>query len=145
LSAGDAALATITRALNELASVPSRAAADACDGIEALIQKEFDDGAGPYGDPWKALAKSTVARGRSAPPLTDSGELRNVTVRPTAGSGISVELGEDYGAFHQVGTGNMPARPILPTGPLPTEWSEVIDQAATAAFDKTLSGSGGSR
>jgi len=140
MTAGAAALATITRALNELATVPSKAAPFAAEAIEQLIQKEFDDGANPYGAAWAPLAPATVARGRSAPPLTDTGELRNVSVTAAQGAGIRIELGESYGAFHQVGTGRMPARPILPTGPLPAEWSAAIDRAIEEAGAKILGG-----
>ncbi len=140
MSAGDSALASITRALNALTRVPARAAADAAAGIADEIKKEFAQGTDPYGTPWPALAAATIARGRSAPPLTDSGALSNVTVSPSGGSGIRIELGESYGAFHQIGTSNMPARPILPTGPLPKAWSAAIDAATKRAFDQTLGG-----
>lgn len=140
MTAASAALSTITRALNELSRVPSRAAAGACTRIEGLIQREFDAGTDPYDNAWAPLSPATVALGRSDPPLTDSGALRDIKVTPARGSGINVALGEDYGAFHQTGTRNMPARPILPTGPLPTSWREAIDEAMTEAFSKTLGG-----
>jgi phage gpG-like protein len=140
MNAGIAALATITRALNELARVPSQAAPAAAEAIEDLIQKEFDDGTDPYGAAWAPLEPATVAKGRGAPPLTDSGELRNTSVVASRGAGITIELGESYGAFHQVGARNMVARPILPTGPLPTEWSAAIKRAVEATGAKALGG-----
>ncbi len=140
MSAGSAALSTITRALNELAKVPSRAASGASERIDALIQREFDQGTDPYDSAWEPLAEATLDKGRTDPPLTDSGALREVEVTPARGAGINVTLGEAYGAFHQIGTRNMPARPILPTGPLPVAWREAIDAAALEACNRATGG-----
>lgn len=141
MSASTAALSTFARALNQLADVPSRAATDAAEGIQRLIDAEFTEGHDPYGNPWAALEQATLDKGRSPPPLTDSGALAGGTeVTPMRGKGLQIVVGESYGAFHQVGTRHMVARPILPTSGLPAEWKGAIDDAMTRAFAKSLGG-----
>jgi hypothetical protein len=56
--------------------------------------------------------------------------------RPTSGGGIEITSIET-GQYHQGGTVNMTARPILPDGgELPESWLEVIETAADKAFRK---------
>lgn len=141
MSASTAALATFARSLNALSGVPARASRKAAEGIQRLVDHEFDAGSDPYGRPWKGLRPATIAKGRTPPPLTDSGALAGGTeVRAARGAGIQVEVGESYGAFHQTGTRYMAARPILPTGPLPKAWQAEIDLALADAFKATLGG-----
>lgn len=132
--AGAAALHTVAKAIRALSRVPSQAAAGAAGKIGELIQQEFDSGADPYGSNWEPLAPSTLAAGRFPPPLTDSGDLRNVSVEPTSGAGLAITLGADYGAFHQVGTSRMPARPVLPVHGLPDTWRRAIADEVDDAF-----------
>lgn len=113
--------------LADLSRIPSRVAGDAADEISTLIQGEFASGNDPYGQPWATLADATIARGRSAPPLTDTGALaEGLEVTPMQGAGIEISFSEAYGAFHQTGTVNMPPRPILPTDQMPEAWSQAI-------------------
>lgn len=140
MSAGLAALAQVTRSLNELARVPSQAAAEASGSISSLIQKEFDSGMDPYDRAWAPLEESTIAHGRSAPPLTDSGSMRQVSVTPSQGAGIRIEIGEAYSAFHQGGTRFMEARPILPTSGLPATWNRSISDAVERAAARAMGG-----
>jgi phage gpG-like protein len=127
--------------LAELAEVPSRTARAASEAIEAEIQDEFDQGHDPYEEPWKPLAPATVARGRSAPPLTDTGAMRDsLRVKPLAGAGIGVTIDHPAGP-HQTGwegrQGSGPARPILPArGELPDAWIEILERTAEAEFRK---------
>lgn len=137
-AAAFAALARIKRSVAALARVPSQTSAAAAPKIQALIEEQFASGTDPYGRAWEPLSQATLDKGRSAPPLTDSGELAGVTVAPMAGAGVSVTLGASYGAFHQVGTRYMPARPILPYAGLPAAWKQALSDAATAAFERTL-------
>lgn len=122
----------------DLASVPSRAAARVSREIEGLIQEQFDVGADPYGTAWAPLADSTVARGRTAPPLTDSGAMRgSLRVAPMAHAGVGVTISHPA-APHQTGwhgrQGSGPARPILPAGVMPARWAEAIEVAVTEEF-----------
>jgi len=128
--------------LRDLASVPSRAAGVVSDRIEALIQEEFDAGADPYGNAWAPLAESTLARGRSAPPLTDTGAMRDsVRVAPLARAGVGVTIDHPAGV-HQTGwdgaSGKGPARPILPRGVMPARWSEAIKSAVSDTVRKVM-------
>lgn len=121
--------------LRDLAEVPSRASRRASRDIEALIEDEFDAGADPYGNAWKELAPATLGKGRTPPPLTDTGTMRDsVHVRPMAGAGVAITIKNPPAAPHQIGwsgkQGSGPARPILPDrSELPPLWDEVIAAA----------------
>ena len=120
--------------LSDLAEVPSRAAKRVSRDIAELIQEEFDDGEDPYGDPWAPLAPATIAKGRHAPPLTDTGKMRgSLRVAPMRGSGVAITI-DHPAAPHQTGWDGTqskgPARPILPArGELPPSWQEAIENA----------------
>lgn len=132
-----AKFADLKRCLRALADVPSQAAEAACEEIESIIQRDFDSGLDPYGDPWAELAPATLAKGRHPPPLTDSGDMRGgVEVRPLPGTGISVTI-PDPGVHHQYGTIHMPQRAIFPNrGTLPDTWQRAIADAVEAAVDR---------
>ena len=125
----------------DLAEVPSRASAVIAAELEELIQDEFDAGTDPYGQPWKSLAAATVARGRSAPPLTDTGAMRaSARVRPMRPAGVAVTI-DHPGAPHQTGwsgpQGTGPARPILPDrAELPPDWQDAIADRVEAEFKR---------
>lgn len=134
-----ATLEGLAAALRDLGKVPSQAARQASADIAGLIEQEFDEGLDPYGAAWEALAESTTAKGRTPPPLTDERTLRdNTDAYPLSGAGIGITLGADYGIFHQTGTRNMPARPILPDGDLPYAWRDMIDNAVQEAVARRL-------
>ncbi len=124
--------------LAKLAAIPSQIAGEVSEGIRSQISAEFEGGHDPYERSWEALAASTIARGRHAPPLTDSGDMANVTVAPTSGAGISIQFGPEYSGFHQTGTKNMPARKPLPDAGFPAAWSKIIADAATARIEKAM-------
>lgn len=112
-----------------LAEVPSQVSREAAESIKASIELQFDQGCDPYGNPWLPLAPSTIARGRFPPPLTDSHDLRDsITVTPMSGSGIQIDVGEDYGIYHQK------TRPILPEAEMPLPWKEAIQKS----FDNSV-------
>ena len=136
--AGDP-LAGLRRALGQLAKVPAQASKDAAAGIDKLLQREYLNGADPYGKPWTPLKPSTIAKGRRNPPLTASGAMRSGTrARPLPGGGISIEAPSPAN-FHQSGTKNMAKRPILPEKGLPVAWKAEIDKAVTANIKRTMS------
>jgi hypothetical protein len=135
--AGDP-LAGLRRALGQLAKVPSQASAEAADGINRLIQQEYDAGTDPYGRPWSPLKASTLARGRTPPPLTASRQMRDKTrAVPMSGGGIQLEAPSPAN-FHQSGTSVMAKRPILPEHGLPAAWKGEIDKAVTNAIKRTV-------
>lgn len=128
--------------LGKLADVPSQIAKDASVGIADAIDAEFSAGLAPDGTPWTGLAESTMARGRSAPPLTDTHDMRDsVDVKPMRGAGISVTI-DDPAVHHQYGAprAHVPPRPILPSGKLPDTWQRAIADAADSAFDRAAGG-----
>jgi hypothetical protein len=121
--------------LGDLATVPSRAAAAVSVKLGLLIAEEFDAGTDPYGTAWKPLAPATIAKGRTAPPLTDTRSMRDsVRVFPLSSAGVGITIQNPPAAPHQTGwsgkRGSGPARPILPSRSiLPEEWQEAIDEA----------------
>jgi hypothetical protein len=121
--------------LADLAEVPSRASAEASERIAQLIEEEFAHGRDPYEDPWQELSDTTLAKGRTPPPLTDTWAMRKgIDVHPMSGAGIAVTIGEPYAPPHQTGwkgpQGKGPPRPILPArAELPDEWQDMIAEA----------------
>ncbi len=132
---GVAALRSVSRMLRQLSKVPAKASRDAAKEIKARIRQEFATGTDPYGNAWAPLRPATLAKGRQPPPLTDTGEMASVTVEPAAKAGIVISLGADYSRFHQTGTRNMAARPILPDHRgLPDTWRRSIEDAIDRAW-----------
>lgn len=138
MDAGLAALRSIGKAMRQLARVPSQVAPGASESIRGLIVGKFATGTDPYGNPWAPHLASTTERWGAHPLLDLTGDLKDVEVSPAAGSGISVTLGADYGAFHQIGTRYMTARPILPTHGLPDAWSRAIADESERLFDEAV-------
>jgi phage gpG-like protein len=104
----------IESAVLALPRLMSRATRDAADLLEDTIHAQFEAGVDPYGMPWAPLAESTMKRGRTPPPLTDSGALAAVRVDPLQSAGILVAFDEDYARYHQSGTSRMPQRRLVP-------------------------------
>ena len=128
--------------LNQLAGVPSRAARDASRDIAKAIDQQFAHGLDPYGEPWAPLAESTLAKGRTPPPMTNSGAMRaGIHVRPMGGAGIEVSCDAEYLGFHQ-GAGspraNVPPRHVLPEGELPDTYQRAIADALDAAVERAM-------
>jgi hypothetical protein len=130
--------------LSKLAAIPSQASAAVSKKIHRLIQKQFDDGVDPYGNPWVPLAESTIARGRFPPPLTDTRRMRkSLDVRPMQSSGIQITI--DHPILpHQTGwhgpLSDGPSRPVLPMNVLPATWAREIEKVLASLAKKTLRG-----
>lgn len=126
--------------LADLKEVPSRVAARVAPLLAAELQTEFDSGTDPYGAPWAPLAPSTLAHGRTPPPLTDTGAMRgSARVAPLRGSGIGITI-DHPAAVHQAGapSKNIPARPILPAeDELPQNWQDIIEDATVAEYRRS--------
>lgn len=124
------ALSHLAELLDELAQVPSHASRKVAEEIPPLLQEEFSEGRDPYDSPWKPLAPSTLAKGRSAPPLTDTGKMR-ASARATAVSrtGVAVMIDAPAG-YHQT------ARHMVPvTQALPETWKEVLTHALVTEIE----------
>lgn len=131
-------LDSLAAALRALAEVPSQASAEVSEEISRLIQAEFNVGADPFGNPWQALAESTLHSGRRPPPLTATEAMKaSVDVKPMSGSGVSITI-DDPAVHHQYGTVRMPARPILPEGGVPASWEKAISTALENAVKRRL-------
>lgn len=90
------------------------------DELEAGAARQFATEGREYGTPWPALARSTEERKRPGRPmLVDTGALlASLTGGPGNVRHVSsdyAEWGTDvpYAVFHQGGTRNMPARPLV--------------------------------
>jgi hypothetical protein len=136
-SACRAALKSCVAVLERLAYLPRSLAVAAAPDITDLLKSQFAAGVDPYGNRWAPLKPSTLATGRSNPPLTDSRALVNGTkARPQGGNraGLVIRVGKPYGAFAQtgfrVGRTKVPPRRILPNRGLPAAWREALDRRA---------------
>jgi len=133
-------LRKVGRSIQALTSVPSRAATPIADGINRLLAKEFRTGKDPYGQNWRKLSKATLGRGRTPPPLTDSGAGRDATkATPKRGAGIVIHIPahlvyHQFGYVNARGGGYVGARPILPYRGLPSTWKSLIDKEVRKAF-----------
>jgi hypothetical protein len=84
--------------MRDLARVPSRVSRAVADDISDEIQRSMDASVDPYGRPWRL----TRSGGRTQ--LLDTGGGRaSIIVRPTAGAGIRITIGELHMIYHQFG------------------------------------------
>ena len=136
------AMGQLAARIGDLARLPSRVSARVAEDIDAAIQSEFDGGHDPYGKAWEALAPATLDRGRTPPPLTDSGAMRaSLVVAPLPRAGVGIQIAHPA-APHQTGwsgpQGTGPARPILPAGVMPATWNEAIRTACEDEFGRAV-------
>lgn len=86
------------------------------------VIRNFDSGGKMQTPPWAPLAESTKAQkarlGYSGLPLIRTGNLRQsfapFSDNDEAGVGAKASFGVDYAQVHEQGSGNVPARPMLP-------------------------------
>lgn len=148
----------LSQLVRKLAAVPSQASAQIARELNAEIQGNFDKGVDPFGRRWKRLAKSTLAKGRHPPPLTDTRRGReSVTAKSMRGAGVMIVVGVLYMIYHQFGgkshlrghrknknfgrdkdrssgRATPPRRSFLPQGnEWPKRWIAIIDRAYTNA------------
>lgn len=136
-----AAFGKLEKLLDRLAYVPRKTAAIAAPLLTRELQRQFRAGVDPYGRAWAPLRPSTLAKGRTPPPLTDSGDLAGGTkamVRDGNRAGIHIVLGARYGYFAQsgfrAGRTNVKPRRILPQQGMPAAWAAILKRAARQAF-----------
>lgn len=125
--------------LGELATVPSRASRRIAERLSAELLSQFDRGVDPYGAPWKPLAKSTVIRKGHSTILVDTHRMELETMAlPRGGAGVEL-VSTEVAGFHQFGTKNMPARPVLPSrAELPLAWQAIVREEIAAAYKQVL-------
>ena len=125
----------LERTLARLDVLPRRVAEKAAPGLTKLLQRQFVQGANPYGRKWRKLATGAPSH------LTESGRLRRGTrAAPLPGrrAGVRILLGAPYAIYHQTGTRHMPARKILPERGMPAAWAAVLRKAMKQAAAEAL-------
>jgi hypothetical protein len=121
--------------LARLDVLPRKVSEIAAPEITKALQREFAQGADPYGRKWRKLATGKPSH------LTESGRLRRGTrAAPLPGrrAGVRILLGAKYAVFHQTGTAHMPARKILPERGMPASWNVAINRAMRKAFAEVV-------
>lgn len=126
-----------SRALRELASVPSRAARPISDELRKLLEQQFETGRDPYGRPWKSLAPSTIRRKGHSQINVDTGHTRDdMIVRPAQGAGVEVIFTTPYAKYIQK------VRPLFPSGPIPASWARAFEAVFAQLAARAINGSG---
>lgn len=99
---------------------------DVVEGVLSLIKKQFESQGAYAGDPWEPLSTETVLRkARQGFPdlilvetgsMEDrmTGSIESLGVTMLNDNTVSIGTADPVGFFHQGGTINMPARPIVP-------------------------------
>lgn len=127
----------LANALRKLAAVPSQVSKDAAAEITELLWDEYAAGTDPRGRAWKALAASTIRKGRKPPPGTETFQMRDSTrAKPGSGAGILLEVGPSYATYYDA------VRNIFPRDGLPPSWREAIRKALEARAKRTLAEAG---
>ena len=110
--------------------------------LESEIRLNFEQEQTPYGEPWKALSENTQESRRSGKGsgsnkiLRDTGDLFNSITYNADQSEVEVGTSKEYGAVHQEGSDEIPARIFLPTEEdgLPNDWEDAIDEIVIDHF-----------
>jgi phage gpG-like protein len=129
--------------------------------IRARIDDQFVRGVNPYGTKWKALAPATLRKGRTPPPLTDTGAMHASLKVSAQGNTLDVRFTDLKAGFHQWGTKrrgavlkdikrkgkvvgqkwskyHIPKRQLLPDGRVPNEWRRIIRRTAREIMEARL-------
>lgn len=132
------------RVLDRIGDLPRQLAVAAAPEITKLQKAQFTNGTDPYGRPWQPLAESTLKKGRTEPPLTDTKALRDGTdTVPVVGGRIALShrVAAPYGIYHdspRPRSSNLPRRMILPSEGLPKAWSDVLDTQANILAQRAV-------
>ncbi len=134
-------LGNLAKNIARLGTVPARASVRVAAEIKADILSAWDAGMSPYFQKWEPHKEETIRRHGSHPLLELSGAMRSsLDVRPMgATGGVSITI-DDPAPFHQGGTKNMAARPMLPFGTMPAGWKESIRSAVEDTIRETVAG-----
>ena len=130
-------LARLSEALQALPDLRREAMVDASLKINDLMRKQFAAGTDPYGAKWAPLRPRTIAKGRHAPPLTDTGIMRDSIQYQASAEGLHITV-HTPAEYHQHGTKHMVARKILPENSLPQSWEIAIQEALDKAAKRAM-------
>jgi len=131
-------LTQLKASLQRTLKVPQQVAIKFAPTLASFIKQEFATGTDPFGDPWKPLKANTIAKGRTPPPLTSSGNARDsLTVSP-AGA-------RDRGSLPGYLRYHLTSRPVLPLrgDTWPDKWVQAIKDQAASVIASIASGKGG--
>lgn len=93
------------------------------------VQKNFTAQGRPK---WAGLAPSTLKYKKKSTILVETDDMRRSLGRESAGSVATVTVAAQYAAYHQFGTGKMPARPFMT---LPPEAGNTLADAVADYID----------
>lgn len=133
--------ASLQKAKQQLSNMrPVMAAIGAA--IEQNVQLRFDSKTAPDGTPWKpwaaktAMARSKEGRGTL---LEYTGRMRDSLTYVADNDSVAIGFGVPYASFHEFGTGDIPARPmLLDNGQLSADDTADALSAAERALDRLL-------
>lgn len=133
-----AQLAKLKASLNRTLQVPQKVALKYAPVLASFLKEEFAAGTDPFGDPWKPLKANTIAKGRTPPPLTASGNARDSITVSAAGA-------KDRGSLPGYLKYHLTSRPVLPVRgqQWPDKWVTAIKQQAAAVIASIAAGKGG--
>ncbi len=130
----------VTAALRGLAEVPSRATKTAAPLLLARWRADWRAGKDPHGRAWAPLAPATINKGRTPPPMIETGgTLASAAVRPMRGAGLAITVG-GFASLHMRANRHRPARPTVPTAGVPSSWRAIIAKAANDQAAKAVGG-----
>ncbi len=142
ISAKASGFPEVIAALRGLAEVPSRTTKAVAPLLLARWRADWRAGKDPHGRAWAPLAPATLAKGRTPPPMIETGgTLASTAVRPLKGAGLAITVG-GFAALHMRATPDRPARTTVPTMGVPASWRGII---AKAAKDQAARAAGGKR
>ncbi len=128
-------LDALVRALNDFERTgPARVLGALSRTGNDLIRETFDRSRAPTGEAWKPLARGPSRKRPGRRPLVKTGNLRSFASNGVIVGTTSVWATSRIGAFHQLGTSRIPARPFLPPGRLPLTWGLRMAHAADLAL-----------
>lgn len=128
-------LDALVRALDDFAErAPDRVLRAMSRAGDDLIREGFDRSRAPSGVAWQPLRAPRSRRRPGRRPLADTGQLRAWASHAMVSGTTATWDAPLYGAFHQLGTRTIPARPFLPPGRLPRVWEIRLAFAAESSL-----------
>lgn len=132
------AFAEHAKRIRKLRRIPQDVIVEVSAEVERLVRRQFDTGTDPHGRAYAPRAPATVERHGSGGPLESYAKYLQVSpVRGTTAR-VVIVFNNFRARFHEKGTGNMPARPLLPGGQMPAAWTQAINDAFKRAVRKQM-------
>ena len=139
-------LAALKERLEAAAELKLAGADRVAEKFEEQLEHQYDSGTDPHNEGWAELGAATLAKGRTPPPLTDTGEMRRNSKAVSGLAGIRVSVDKPskplVPSLHQKGTENMPQRQIVPEprAALPVAWKAAAEIGAGEAVVEHFGG-----